>query len=221
MARHRAGSPERGTRGRDSIKRQGRPGGSEKRDSGGWVLARQTQSRGSAAATTASRIAELRCAPAPLFAHLGPPRNGPSLIPAGDPCGSRGQRPRKMRPPQGPTLKGSYSGDVISVLRPTAQGDTTPSGSGNDRRAFRGRCPRLLSCALAGHERTTVRPYPLAPVSDITDSHFRPCVLRMTGIAGVAHVAASKRVRPSMPKGGAYIQVNVCATREFCQVLEY
>jgi len=32
-----------------------------------------------------------------------------------------------------------------------------PSGSGNERGAFRGRCPRLLSCALAGHEKATLR----------------------------------------------------------------
>jgi len=37
-----------------------------------------------------------------LFARPGRPRNPLSLIPAGDPYSSRGQRPRKMRPPQGP-----------------------------------------------------------------------------------------------------------------------
>ena len=77
-----------------------------------------------------------------------------------------------MRPPQGPTLKGSISGDVTPILRPAAQGNTTPPGSGIERRAFRGRCPRLLSCALAGHEKTTLRSYPAAPVSDITVTRF-------------------------------------------------
>jgi hypothetical protein len=92
-----------------------------------------------------------------LLARPEPPWNGPSLIPAGDPYGSRGQRPRKTHPQASPTLKGSNAGDVTPVLRPTAQGNTTPPGSGNERGAFRGRCPRLLSCALAGHEKPALR----------------------------------------------------------------
>jgi hypothetical protein len=81
------------------------------------------------------------------------------LIPGGDRESSRGQRPRKTRPPpQGPTLKGSNPAGATAGLRPAAQENATPSGSGNERRAFRGRCPRLLSCALAGHEEPTLGP---------------------------------------------------------------
>ncbi len=87
----------------------------------------------------------------------------PSLIPGGDRESSRGQRPRKTHPPQGPTLKGSNQGGVTPVLLPATQRNATPSGSGNERRTFRGRCPRLLSCALAGHEKPTLRSYPAAP----------------------------------------------------------
>jgi len=91
-----------------------------------------------------------------------------------------GATPPETRPQQGPTLKGSNPVGVTPLLPPAAQGNTTPPGSGNERGAFRGRCPRLLSCALAGHEKTTLRSYPAAPVSDVTDSHFRLCMLRMT-----------------------------------------
>jgi hypothetical protein len=52
-----------------------------------------------------------------LFARPERPRNGPSLISAGGPYSSRGQSPRKMRPPQGPTLKGSNTGDLAPILR--------------------------------------------------------------------------------------------------------
>jgi len=65
-------------------------------------------------------------------------------------------------PLTGSTLKGSDPDSFTPVLPHTATGNATLSGSGNKRRAFRGRCPRLLSCALAGHE--TLRPYPVAPV---------------------------------------------------------
>jgi hypothetical protein len=68
-----------------------------------------------------------------LFARPERPRNGPSLIPAGDPYSSRGQRPRKMGPTQGPTLKGSNAGDLTPVLRPAAQGNTPLPGSGIER----------------------------------------------------------------------------------------
>ncbi len=78
------------------------------------------------------------------------------LIPGGDREISRGQRPRKTRPQQGPTLKGSNPGGATVVLRRAAQGNATPSGSGSERRAFRRCCPRLLSCALAGHEKPTL-----------------------------------------------------------------
>jgi len=36
-------------------------------------------------------------------------------------------------------------------LRSPAWGNATPSGSGVERQAFRGRRPRLLTCALTGH----------------------------------------------------------------------
>ena len=55
-----------------------------------------------------------------LFARPERPRHCPSLIPAGDRYNSRGQRPRKTRPPQGPTLKGSNPAGVTPVLRPAA-----------------------------------------------------------------------------------------------------
>jgi hypothetical protein len=59
-----------------------------------------------------------------------------------------GQRPRKTRPQQGPTLKGSNPGGVTPVLRVAAQGNSTPSGSGNERGAFRGRCPISANLTL-------------------------------------------------------------------------
>jgi hypothetical protein len=64
-----------------------------------------------------------------------------------------------MRPPtrSDPAGAGSNARDVTPVLRPTAQGNTTPPGSGNEGGAFRGRCRRLLSCALAGHEKPALR----------------------------------------------------------------
>jgi hypothetical protein len=102
------------------------------------------------------------------------------LIPGGDRLSSRGQRPRKSRPQQGATLKGSNPGGVTQVLRPAGQANATPPGSEIERGAFRGRCPRLLSCALAGHENLPLGLTPRHPVSDITDSHFRLCMLRMT-----------------------------------------
>jgi hypothetical protein len=115
-----------------------------------------------------------------LFAPLQHPRHGPSLIPAGDQYSSRGQRPRNTYRSQGATLKGSNAAGVTPVLRPGAQANTTLPGSGNEPRAFRGRCPRLLSCALAGHEEAALRTHPVVPVSDITDSGFRLSSLRMT-----------------------------------------
>jgi hypothetical protein len=39
------------------------------------------------------------------------------------------------------------------MVPPAAQMSATPSGSGVEGRTFRGRCPRLLSCALAGREK--------------------------------------------------------------------
>ena len=92
-----------------------------------------------------------------LFAPPERPPHGSSSIPAGDRYSSRGQRPRKTRPQLGPTLKGSNTSGVTPVLRPAAQGNATPPGSEIERGAFRGRCPRLLSGALTGHEGTTLQ----------------------------------------------------------------
>ena len=58
-----------------------------------------------------------RKAPYLLLAPLERRRGCVSLIPAGDRLSSRGQRPRKTRPQQGPTLKGSNPGSVTPVLR--------------------------------------------------------------------------------------------------------
>ena len=76
-----------------------------------------------------------------LLASRGRPRRCVSLIPAGDRYSSRGQRPRKTRPPQGPTLKGSNPGGVTPILRPAAQGNTTPSGSNGQTSRFPGALP--------------------------------------------------------------------------------
>ena len=98
-----------------------------------------------------------------LFTPPERPPHGSSLIPAGDRYSSRGQRPRKTRPQQGPTLKGSNPGGVTPVLRPAAQGHVTPSESGNERRAFPGALPPACILCLAGHEKPTLRSYAAAP----------------------------------------------------------
>jgi hypothetical protein len=122
-----------------------------------------------------------------LFAPPECPQHCRPLIPGGDRLSSRGQCPWKPRPQQGPTLKGSNPDGVPPVLRPAAEGNTTPPGSGNERGAFRGRCPRLLSCALAGHENLPLGLTPRLPVSDITDSHFRLCMLRTPQVDSKPH----------------------------------
>jgi hypothetical protein len=85
-----------------------------------------------------------------------------ALIPGGDQLSSRGQRPRKTRPQQGPTLKGSNTGGVTPVLRPAAQGNTTPSGSGNERRLSGGVAPGYYLVPLQGTKKLpfglTLRP---------------------------------------------------------------
>jgi len=55
-----------------------------------------------------------------LFAPPERPRNGPSLIPTGDPYGSRGQRPRKLRPTEVRPWKGRIrmASHWACVLRP-------------------------------------------------------------------------------------------------------
>jgi hypothetical protein len=124
-----------------------------------------------------------------LLAPPERPRHCPSLIPEADLLSSRGQRPRKPRPPLGPTLKGSSPGGVAPVLRPAAQGDATPSGSGGTSVAPSWGCwSRLLSCALPDPKhrdrcraRKTYPPVlPRASLSDVTDSRFRLSMLRMT-----------------------------------------
>ncbi len=58
-----------------------------------------------------------------FYMLLAPPehcRRCPSLIPRGDQYSSRGQRPRRTCPPQGPTQKGANPGGVtpLRVIRP-------------------------------------------------------------------------------------------------------
>jgi len=74
--------------------------------------------------------------------------SNPPVIPAGDQYSSRAQRPRKTWPIRRSTLEGSI---LDAILRSAPHAEATPSGSGS---IFRGRCPRLLPCALTGHERT-------------------------------------------------------------------
>jgi hypothetical protein len=136
--------------------------------------------------------------PAPC-APEQPPRC-PSLIPGGDQYSSRRQRSREACPLQGATLRGSNASGVTRVTHPAAQGDTTPSGSGKERRTFRGRCPRLLSRALAGHEKTILWPYPAAPVFDIADSGLRLSWLRMIAEAHVGSAPMLTRSLPFAPK---------------------
>jgi hypothetical protein len=71
--------------------------------------------------------------------------------PRGDRYNSRGQRPRKTSP-FAPTLPGSNPGTPHRSCRPRPRAVGPRWGPGSGRRAFRGRCPRLLSCAPAGHE---------------------------------------------------------------------
>jgi len=53
---------------------------------------------------------------------------------------------KKTHPQQGPTLQGLNLGDISPAWRPAVRGSATPSGSGNERRAFRGRCPATILC---------------------------------------------------------------------------
>ena len=115
-----------------------------------------------------------------LFAPPGRSRRCPFLIPAGDPYSSRGQRPRNARPQGSATLKGSHSGSLMPIMGPPAQRDATPSGSGVEGHAFRGRCPRLLSCALAGREELCRR-MAQRPVHTILMLAFRPEFLPIRG----------------------------------------
>jgi hypothetical protein len=121
-----------------------------------------------------------------------PPHGSPS-IPAGDRYSSRGQRPRKTRPQQGPTLKGSNLGGITPVLRPAAQANATPPGSQIERGAFRGRCPRLLCCALSGHTELRLQKARCAALTTLTlaithlfltprIATLRPSMRRMTDV---------------------------------------
>jgi hypothetical protein len=83
------------------------------------------------------------------------------------------------------------AGGVTLVLRPAPQRNATPSGSGNKYASFRGRCPRLLSFALPGHEKDALRSYPAVPVSEIMDGGLPLCTLRMTGFDGCGAQALS------------------------------
>ena len=74
-----------------------------------------------------------------LLARPEPPRNGPSLIPAGDPYSSRGQRPRKMRPQLGPTPQAR---DRMRV--------TSPPSCGPPPKGIRPLQGRGTSVALSG-----------------------------------------------------------------------
>jgi hypothetical protein len=115
-----------------------------------------------------------------LFAPPEGPRRCPPLILAGDRYSSRGQRSRKTRRQQGPTLKGSNPGGVTPVLRPPAQGNATPR--------LRDRGTRLALCGgvaptyyLVPLQGTKNLPSGLIlrhPVSDFTDSVLRLCSLR-------------------------------------------
>src|SRR5208337_5186167 len=64
----------------------------------------------------------------------------------------RGTPPENVSQPN-PSLKGSNPGGIRPVLRPSAWVVRPLQSRGNGRRAFRGRCPRLLSGALSGHEK--------------------------------------------------------------------
>jgi hypothetical protein len=79
-------------------------------------------------------------------------RHGPSLIPSGDTYNSRGQRPWKKRSHEGLALKGSNPCAPHAELAfPRPRGVRPLQGRRAKRLAFRGRCPRLLACALTGH----------------------------------------------------------------------
>ena len=95
----------------------------------------------------------------------------PSLIPAGDRYSSRGQRPRKTRPPAGPTLKGSNPGGLTPVLRPACQGHTTPAGSKGRTPRFPGALPpATILCPSRARKTDPPTLHRDSPVSDITDS---------------------------------------------------
>ena len=118
-----------------------------------------------------------------------------SVIPGGDQYSSRGQRPRKTSPAQRLTLKGSNAEAVLPLLCLGSQVNATPSGSGCPPCAFRGRCARLLPCALAGHEKLA---------QAIAATWFLICFLH-------ALPAAAQQIGQNAPAGGkeaATIQVS-------------
>ena len=82
-------------------------------------------------------------------------RDRPLFIPAGDTSSSRGQRPRKRRPATtSDPERVEFRMTVRRPYVPRVRGCATPSGSRNGGYAFRGRCPRLLTCALSGYKNT-------------------------------------------------------------------
>ncbi len=139
-------------------------------------------------------------------------RRRPSLIPAGDRYSSRGQRPRNARPAQGPTLKGSYYPHLPDPKRARGRWNSTLSGSRNERRVFRGRCHRLLSCALAGHEKRGSRRAKLCDSREIWAGWRRHPVLDVCGVRdsephfGIGHLPEFHCAKPQTPEG------EVCAS---------
>ena len=110
------------------------------------------------------------------------------------------------------------AGGVTLVLRPAPQRNATPSGSGNKCASFRGRCPRLLSFALPGHEKDALRSYPAVPVSEITDGGLPLCTLRMTGLDGSGAQAASSVFagRSRRRRFGVRLGGERCRPAHFC-----
>ena len=94
-----------------------------------------------------------------------PPLCSPSLIPPGDQSSSGGQRPRKSCPTRpDPACAGSNPCGVTPALISSLRPDATPSVSGYEPPVFRRRFPRLQSCALAGHNKSTGKLHPAAPL---------------------------------------------------------
>jgi hypothetical protein len=121
----------------------------------------------------------------PAFCPPERPRNGPSLIPAGDPYSSRGERPRKMRPPQGPTPQARGRMPVTSPRScgPRPKGIRPPQGRGTSVALSGGVARQPTDYYLVPLQGTKNPPFGLAPrhpASDITDSCFRLYTLRMT-----------------------------------------
>src|SRR5208282_1834320 len=61
--------------------------------------------------------------------HIMPPAKAGFGAPLAAKLTPMGQRPRKSRPEEGRTLKGSNPDEAAPVLHPAARGSATPSGS--------------------------------------------------------------------------------------------